>query len=147
MSVVIGGRVTSLDFPPWISYVILFAPTAAVVPFAVTRLYAHLRLKSRGAEAAGTCRSSYYSNGSFSLSYSYRDHRNELHFRTAKSDDFGLAGEAGESLPILFDPAFPGLSRTQAEMRRLLPWSPVSTGTWAVIQAACAVLAGTRGFG
>ncbi|GAA1521688.1 hypothetical protein GCM10009730_31810 [Streptomyces albidochromogenes] len=98
-------------------------------------------------KTAGTCRSSYYSNGSFSLSYSYQDHKRRLHFRTAKSDDFGVTGEVGESLPILFDPAFPGLSRTQAELRRLLPWSPVSTGTWAVVQAACAVLAGARGFG
>ncbi len=138
---------TSLDFPPWISYVILFAPTAVILPFAVTRIYAHLRLKKWGAKAAGICRSSYYSNGSFSLSYTYRDHKNGLHFRTAKSDDFGLTGEVGESLPILFDPAFPALSRTQAELRRLLPWSPVSTGTWAVVQAACAVFAGTRGFG
>ncbi|WP_093799561.1 hypothetical protein [Streptomyces sp. Wb2n-11] len=138
---------TYLDFPPWISYVILVAPTAAIFPFAATRLYAHLRLKKRGAKTAGTYRSSYYLNGSFSLSYSYRDHKNGLHFRTAKSDDFGLTGEKGEPLPVVFDPAFPGLSRTQAELRRLLPWSPVSTGTWAVVQAGCVVFAGARGFG
>lgn len=48
---------------------------------------------------------------------------------------------------MVFDPAFPRMSRTQSELRRLLPWSPVSTGTWAVAQALCVFLAGARGFG
>ncbi|MGW7228267.1 hypothetical protein [Streptomyces cyaneofuscatus] len=147
MPMTTGVRMTHLDFPTWISYVILIAPTAVILPIAVPRLYAHLRLKAIGVKAAGTCRSSYYAKGSFVLHYSYEDHKDGLHFRRAKSGDFGLTADEGETLPVVFDPAFPRMSRTQTELRRLLPWSPVSTGTWAVAQALCVFLAGARGFG
>ncbi|MFD3789065.1 hypothetical protein [Streptomyces cyaneofuscatus] len=138
---------THLAFPPWISYVILFAPTVIIFPIATSRLYAHLRLKKKGTKAAGKCTSSYYADDSFSLSYSYKDHKDGLHFRTTKSRDHEMTADVGESLPIVFDPSFPRMSRTQTELRRLLPWSPISTGTWAVIQALCVMLAGARGIG
>ncbi|MEU8889211.1 hypothetical protein [Streptomyces sp. NPDC048442] len=137
-----------LSFPFWVSYAILLTPTIALLPFAAIRLYPHIRLRFNGTRTKAVQSRSHYNNGVFSMTYTYRDHKNTRHHRKLRTNSFELTDfDEGESIPVVYDPARPGLSRTQGELRRVLPWSTLSTGTWLVLQTACAALAGARGFG
>ncbi|MFI9019169.1 hypothetical protein ACIGZI_34605 [Streptomyces griseus] len=135
-------------FPFWVSYVILYGPTVAVAPIAVARLYTQVRLRHSGVKAVGTCRHLIVYQDKWYFRYEYSDQAGVTRVRKAVWTRGSIPiKEVGDSLPVVYDSAFPGLSRTGFELARLLPWSGVSTGTWVVVQGACVLLAGARGFG
>ncbi|MFJ1597743.1 hypothetical protein [Streptomyces sp. NPDC088261] len=123
---------------------ILLAPTIGIIPFAIPPLYVHICLKIRGVEQTGHCKLAGLRGNEYNCTYNYTDKDGISHYESVNVPKIPDHVQAGDPLDIVYDARKPARSRPAFSLSRLIPWKWSNVMHFAIVQCACAYMAGAR---
>ncbi|MFJ2738058.1 hypothetical protein ACIO3O_00140 [Streptomyces sp. NPDC087440] len=125
---------------PWICWLIILFPAAAVAPWVLHSCFIRIRLRIWGVAVKAECTGTSYYGQKQGIDYVYFAPKGKRNWRLFRVE-YGIPHfEEGDAVEVVYDRGRPSRSRTQFELDRWCPWAGATVGSYLFAQLVCGIV-------